>query len=401
MAGRRFHVALYIGALSLGGAAKDTVTFAREFSEMGYSVDLLLSHKNGVFLTTVPKHVRVLELGGSRAILDLLPLTSYIRREKPDVLISTLGQHNMVALLARRIARADTRVVIREAVMVSLLTHQVRRGKRIRRWIARKTYPWADNIVAVSQGVADDLGRYLGFGRDLIQVVFGPVLTQDLVEKASEPVDHPWFRSAAVPIVLAAGQLEVHKDFETLLRAFRLVRNDRPSRLVILGEGTHQAQLEQLTMDLGLTGDVSMPGFTLNPFKYMALASVFVLSSPSEGLGNVIIEAMACGTPVVSTDCPGGPREILDSGRYGRLVPVGDVVALATAINSTLDNPTPKDLLLQGALRFSSKEIARQYVPFFTDELQGRENRSEFPVNAQFSSPIIHPRLQNESKRNV
>jgi glycosyltransferase involved in cell wall biosynthesis len=374
MKGRRLHVALYIGALSLGGAAKDTATFAREFSEMGHSVDLLLSVKKGAFLTTVPEQVRVFELGGSRAIRDLLPLISYLRREKPHVLISTLGQHNMVALLARRLARADTRVVVREAVMVSLLTHQVRRGKSIRRWIARKTYPWADSIIAISQGAADDLSRYLGLRRDLIRVVFGPVVTQDLVEKACEPVHHPWFGSTTVPVVLAAGQLEVHKDFDTLLRAFRLVRNDRSARMVILGEGTHRANLERLTTDLGLTDHVSLPGFTLNPFKYMALASVFVLSSPSEGLGNVIIEAMACGTPVVSTDCPGGPREILDGGRYGRLVPVGDVVALAKAINSTLDNPTPKDLLLQGALRFSSNEIAKRYVPLFTDDRLGKGN---------------------------
>jgi glycosyltransferase involved in cell wall biosynthesis len=380
MQGRLFHVALYIGTLSLGGAAKDTVTFAREFSEMGHSVDLLLSEKKGVFLTAVPEQVRVVELGGSRAIRDLFPLISYMRREKPEVLISTLGQHNMVALLARRLARTDTSVIIREAVMVSILTHQVRSGKSIRRWITRKTYPWADNIIAVSQGAADDLSRYFGLSRNLIQVVFGPVVTQDLLEKICEPVHHPWFGSTAAPVVLAAGQLEVHKGFDTLLSAFRIVRNYRSARLVILGEGSHRANLEQVVMELGLTDDVSMPGFTLNPFKYMALASLFVLSSPSEGLGNVIIEAMACGTSVVSTDCPGGPREILDGGRYGRLVPVGDVVALAEAINSTLDNPTPKDLLLEGASRFSSNEIAKRYVSIFTDDRRGRGNGLEFPV---------------------
>jgi glycosyltransferase involved in cell wall biosynthesis len=376
----QFHVSLYIGGLSLGGAAKDVVTFAKEFSHSGHRVDLLLSSKQGVFLPAVPSTIRIIELGGSRALKDLIPLVSYLKKERPDFLISTLGQHNLIALLAKRIAGGKTRVIIREVVLTSVLQHQVRLGKGIRRLLSKKIYPWADTIIAVSEGVARDIENYFGISREFIQVIFGPVVTRDLVEMSMEPVEHPWFVSPTVPIVLGAGQLEIHKDFDTLLHAFSIVKKNRPARLVILGEGTERSNLERLALKLGIKDETFMPGFTVNPFKFMASASVFVLSSPSEGLGNVIIEAMACGTPIVSTDCPGGPAEILEWGRYGHLVPVGNPNALAEAINRMLDYPTSRSLLQHGASRFYSEKIAQDYESLFAGQAVLKSHAHQLPI---------------------
>jgi glycosyltransferase involved in cell wall biosynthesis len=171
-------------------------------------------------------------------------------------------------------------------------------------------------------------------------VLPNPVVTPELVECAAQPLDDPWFTAGAAPVVLGAGRLDQQKDFPTLIRAFAAVRSKRAARLVILGEGPERARLESLVEELGIGEHVRLPGFVSNPFSYMARAAVFVLSSAWEGMPGVLIQAMACGAPVVATDCESGPREVLASGKYGRLVPVGDHAALAEAIAATLDAPT-------------------------------------------------------------
>jgi glycosyltransferase involved in cell wall biosynthesis len=205
----------------------------------------------------------------------------------------------------------------------------------------RWSYPWADGIVAVSQGVADDLAQQIGIPRERIQVILNPIVTPELQRKAKAPLEHPWFSPGQPPVVLAVGRLHPQKDYPTLLEAFAQVRQARPARLLILGEGGERSRLEALIHQLGLEEDVSLPGFVENPFAYMSHASVFVLSSRWEGLPTVLIEALYCGAPLVATDCPSGPREILANGQYGRLVPVSDVRALAKAVEVTLDGDTP------------------------------------------------------------
>jgi glycosyltransferase involved in cell wall biosynthesis len=207
--------------------------------------------------------------------------------------------------------------------------------------LVRRYYPWADEIVAVSQGVADDLLELTDLPPSKVRVLPNPVVTPELVQRAAEPLDDPWFTAGAAPVVLGAGRLDQQKDFPTLIRAFAAVRSRRPARLVILGEGPERGQLESLVEELGITADVRLPGFVSNPFSYMARAAVFVLSSAWEGMPGVLIQAMACGAPVVATDCESGPREALAGGKYGRLVPVGDHLALADAIAGTLDALRP------------------------------------------------------------
>jgi glycosyltransferase involved in cell wall biosynthesis len=208
---------------------------------------------------------------------------------------------------------------------------------RLIRW----AYPRADAVVAVSQGVASDLVEVCGIAASHVHVLNNPVVTPETARMRSEPVDHPWLRDPTLPVVLAVGRLVPQKDFGTLLEAFALARRSRAARLVILGEGPLRAELEATVRRLDVAADVDLPGFCANPYAAMAAADVFVLSSAWEGSPGVLIEAMSCGTPVLSTDCPSGPRQILDGGRWGRLVPVGDAQAMANGLVDAVDGRVP------------------------------------------------------------
>ena len=170
-----------------------------------------------------------------------------------------------------------------------------------------------------------------------------------------------WFADGAPPVLLGAGKFKPQKDLSTLIRAFAMIRASRPARLIILGEGPQRKTLQALCTELGVLEDVAFPGFVDNPFAYMARSKVFVLSSAWEGFGMVLAEAMACGCPVVSTDCPSGPAEILEDGRYGPLVPVSDPEKMSAAIASTLDDPLPVETLRQRAAVFSDASAATLY----------------------------------------
>jgi glycosyltransferase involved in cell wall biosynthesis len=234
----------------------------------------------------------------------------------------------------------------------------------------RRLYPKADRIVAVSQGVADDLISLLNLPHEKVTVIYNPIVTPELFEQAKQPVSCSWFEQNRLPVILAVGRLTKAKDYPTLFRAFSLVRQVRPAKLLVLGEGEERSNLERLAIELGIQNDVSMSGFVDNPFAFMAKASVFVLSSAWEGLPTVLIEALSCGCPVVATDCRSGPREILDNGRYGRLVPVGDHEALAKAILETLDNPdfpADRQTRLQRAMEFSVDAAVDKYLKVLLD----------------------------------
>jgi glycosyltransferase involved in cell wall biosynthesis len=210
--------------------------------------------------------------------------------------------------------------------------------------------------------VAEDLALTASLPRERITTIYNPVVTPALAGQAQAPLTHPWFAPGSPPVLLAVGRLHYQKDFPTLLRAFARVRAVRAVRLLILGEGDQGAALRASAQELGITTDVELPGFVLNPFAYMARAAVFVLSSAYEGLPGVLIQALACGCPVVSTDCPSGPAEILEGGVYGPLVPVGDDVALAKAILSTLNTRPNPDWLRTRAAEFSVDRAVDRYL---------------------------------------
>ena len=303
----------------------------------GYLVDLVLTTAEGPLLQQVRDPVRIVNLEAGRAFFSLPALIRYIRRELPEAMLSALNYINIVAILGRGIAHVDMRLIVSEHNTLSASIRGMNGSKAAMvPSLIKRLYPRADGLVAVSKGVADDLAMVSGISRDRIQVIYNPIINERMLAAANAPLDHPWFESEEPPVVLAAGRLTGQKDFQTLIRAFAKVRRNRPSRLLILGEWEDRSELETLVREFGLVLDVSMLGYVENPYAYMSRCATFVLSSRWEGLPTVLIEALACGARLVSTDCPSGPREILKDGLLGQLVPVGKVNELAHAIEIAL-----------------------------------------------------------------
>jgi glycosyltransferase involved in cell wall biosynthesis len=304
-----------------------------------------------------------------KKIRSLPFLEVYLRRERPDVILASTHVPNLLALWAVRLSglQLQVRTVLKQdnslARSVEDSTDPLRRQlpRLLRLWYAQ-----ADAVVAVSEGVADEIAAVAKIPREQIHVIHNPIDTGHISRQAEAQPDHPWFQPGQPPVLLAAGRLHPQKDYPTLLRAFASLRKERKLRLAILGEGHERPRLEQLIGDLGIGADVRLLGFQKNPFAFMARAAVFVLSSAWEGLGNVLIEALASGCPVVSTDCPHGPSEVLEKGRYGTLVPVGDPEKLARAIGAALDRPGDPQAGLQRARAFDIRKIADHYVRLFS-----------------------------------
>lgn len=355
-------VALFLPSLRGGGAERVMVNLARGFRERGLLVDLVLAKAEGPYLADVPEGVRIIDLGAKRVLYALPKLVRYLRQEKPKAMLSTLTHANIVAIWARIMSRVPVRLVIREANTLSLSAQNAKdlRGKMMPMLVSF-FYRCADVVVANSLGVANDLVTRIRLPRERIKVIYNPVITPEIFAKAEEPLHHPWFQLGEPPVILGVGRLTKQKDFPTLIRAFALVRRERQARLMILGEGEARPQLEALVQQLRLEHDVALPGFVENPYKYMKRAALFVLSSNWEGLPNALIEALALGTRVVSTDCPSGPSEILENGRWGSLVPVGDAKALAEAILVALETDAPLGPV-QSLERFESSKVAEQYL---------------------------------------
>ncbi len=339
-------LALFLPGLYEGGAERIMLNLAAGLAVHGYAVDLVLAQSEGPYVEQIPKSVRVVELNvrhrsSFRTFSSLPALLRYLRHERPHALLSALNA-NFVALWARRIAGIPLRLVISEHNTFSLQNQQfpqVYRGLMLQ--LVRYCYPWADGIVAVSGGVADDLAQVSRIDRDRIQVIYNPIVTPELETKTRDVLKHPWFDPSQPPVVLAVGRLTDQKDFSTLIQAFARVRRTRKARLLILGEGEERPKLEALVRQFALEEDVQLPGFVTNPYPYMARAALFALSSKWEGLPTVLVEALYCGVPVISTDCPSGPFEILRDGQYGQLVQVGNVASMARAMERMLDHTTP------------------------------------------------------------
>jgi glycosyltransferase involved in cell wall biosynthesis len=339
----RKKLAIFAPSLREGGAERAAVVLSNEFAKHGHSVDMVLAQAEGPHLAELQSPVRVVDLKCARVLSSIPKLAWYLRQERPATVLSLMNHANIAALWARRISGVRTRLIVSERNTLSTATENC--SGQLERWIPgliRRFYPWADGISAVSHGVADDLAAVTAIPRESIRVIYNPVARPELRAKARQTPGHPWFEPGQPPTVLAVGRLRQQKGFTMLLRAFAEVRQCRPARLLILGEGPDREELQSLVMRLGLAQHVQLPGFVANPYPYMARAAVFVLSSDWEGLPAVLIEALYCGTAVVSTDCPSGPREILAGGRHGALVPVGNSSAMAAAIRAALDGKTPR-----------------------------------------------------------
>jgi glycosyltransferase involved in cell wall biosynthesis len=353
-------IAFYLNHLEIGGAETIFVELSRGFTALGYKVDFVLIQAKGPLLSQLPQGSRIVNLDAHNAYLGLIKLVRYFQSESPDVIMAITELTGLVAIISRWIARVRTRIVIVLATTIS----QNKRSplkKKIERILVSRLYPKADEIVAVSRGTAVDFAEYTGIPLNRTKVIYSPFITPHLHDESEKPANHEFFLDREPLVILGVGRLSEPKNFSLLIRAFGLVRRQMQARLLILGDGEERANLERLVRLLGLESDVSLPGFLPSPFPYMKRAAVFVLSSLWEGLPGVLIEALACGAPVVSTDCLSGPSEILDGGKYGHLVPKEDVEALANAIIASLkgDHRKPPASWLD---QFKSEHVVKEYL---------------------------------------
>ncbi len=328
----------------------------------GLAIDILRIRGHGPYWENLPPGVRLVDLGTSHVNTSMSALVGYLRTIRPKVLLTDKDRVNRLALWARRIARVPTRAVVRIGTTVSEnLARRSSWARHSQLFSLRRFYSWADRVIVPSRGAAEDLVRVSGLPGRKITVVPSPVITPGLFRQAAEKAPHPWLEDNRMPVIMGIGELCARKDFATVIRAFAKVRAKRPCRLIILGEGRQRAKLETLIHALELEEAVCLPGF-VNPYPWLSRASVFVSSSRCEGLPVALIEALALGIPSVAADCPSGPREILDGGRYGPLVPVGDYQAMAEAIFSQLDMPAATRFLQAAARPYTVENSVEGYL---------------------------------------
>ena len=346
-------VFVYLPHLRVGGGEISMLRLAQGFAEAGLAVDLVVHTLHNRELD-IPPGVNVVNLDSAGTVAALRRLVAALRQRRPQWLLSAFAHTNVAAVAAAAMAGTGTRCIVSEhAPLTRQIAQQGGWRYRLLPPLVRWAYRRADAVVAVSEGVRADLQSLAG-PAVAIDVIRNPVLPHDLHDELAQPPDHAWLLDASLEVVLSVCRLSVEKDLPTLVRAFAQVRAQRPAaRLLVAGEGPDRPRIEALVAELGLTTVVCLPGRTGQPLRWMHRARVFVLASTFEGFGNVLVEALACGTPVVSTDCPVGPRELLEGGRFGRLVPVGDAAAMAGAIVAALEQP---------GLPPGAREAAQQYT---------------------------------------
>ena len=359
-------IAFFLSQYGQGGVERMLINTARGLAERGHEVDYLCP-ADGAFLDGLPESIRRRPLPmGSRA--RRRALATYMADEQCDFVIVGKDDDAASALAARRRSRSNVRVIVRPGTTISRRLAERSKWKRWRTYRAlRRIYAAADGIVANSTGVRDDIADITGVPAAKIFLVRNPVITPDFHRAATGEPPHPWLMPGEPPVLLGAGGLRRQKDFATLIDAFARVRSDREVRLIILGTGHLEGALAAQAQSMGVVDDMALPGFVENPYPWMKHASLFVLSSLWEGSPNVLTEALALGTPVVSTDCPSGPQEILQGGRYGCLTPPGDAEAMAEAIRHTLGAPLPAATLQEATAEYTMERNAAGYEAMLTE----------------------------------
>ena len=352
-----------------GGCERVFGNLAAGLIDLGVDVEFVVPRAAGPTLSCVPAKASVVELGGVSTKAAVLNLARHLRRQTTDAIISGLNHANLMVLAARSLARARVPIIVTQHGIPSMdAKHEKRVMDRLALALLPRMYRLADAVVCVSCAVRDDLLTFASLPPDKVHVIYNPVIGPGLHAASKETVDHPWLTSGHDDVIVAVGSFTPVKQFPLLLRAFSLVRRTRGVRLIILGEGPGRPELEEMTTRLGVRDDVALPGFVEDPYAWLAKSSVFVLCSRSEALPTVLIEAMACGCRLVCTDSPGGTREILDHGRYGILVPVGDEPALAAALDRALGEPrqvVPESWMEKFTVKFAASrylELVRRFV---------------------------------------
>lgn len=334
-------VSFVLADLKGGGAERMTLRLASGLAVQGIKTELVVFSRSGELVAEVPDYLKVTDLGTKRSSRSIGALVRHFRTSKPAVAFTTLHHTSITVRLALMLAATQTRLVIR-------IANHIGEIRASRSWFSSRvlesmlhwTYRGANLLTTVSQDLTKELGKFLGGSGPKIVTHYNPVIDARFLEIAGRPAKHSWLQQPRTgPVIVTAGRLAPQKDHASLIKAFKLVNDIRPARLIIFGDGPEREALTNLAETLGIADSVDLPGFDNELAASLAQADLFALSSKWEGLPGVLIQALALGIPVVSTDCPTGPAEILEEGRWGRLVPVGDHVALAEAMLDALANP--------------------------------------------------------------
>ena len=336
-------LAIFIPSLSGGGAERAMIAVANGLAE-SHLVDLVVSDAKGAYKDEVSKNVNIIDFKSSRLLYSLLKLRNYIVTQRPTTLLSVLTTANILSICSRFLSRSKCRLILSERASISAaLSDNSSWQAKLLPFLIQKLYNYSDMIVSVSEGISKELISNFGINSEKSIVIHNPVVNDFLIKKSNEPLENIYFDHKNIPMVLGVGRLTSQKNFSLLIKSFAIVREKIEAKLVILGEGPLREELKQLSKDLRIEKDVHLPGFVDNPFAWMKNSKVFVLSSNYEGLPNALIQAMACGTQVISTNCPTGPDEILEGGKWGGLVDVGDLEGLSREVLVALKKNDLKD----------------------------------------------------------
>lgn len=370
-------VAIVLPDLRGGGVERVRLSLAEQFLAEGFEVDFVLWHSGGELLADVPARCRVFALGAQRLRDGIVPAVRYLRRERPDAILAAIWPLSVATVVARALSRHRPRLVVSDHNQLSRQYGGKSRGHRLfLSGSMAAAYRLADARVAVSAGVADDLAELSGMGRDRFTVIHNPLPIRAGVAPASVAAAQAAWGEGGGRRILSVGSLKPQKNHALAIRALAR-QGDRMARLLILGEGHCRGALEALARSEGVADRVFLPGFAADPMPFFHAADLFVLASDYEGFGNVIVEALSCGLPVVATDCPSGPSEILDDGRFGDLVPVGDAEAMARAMTAALGREPDRELLFRRAASFSPENAARAYLSLLFPERTSSSTATE------------------------
>lgn len=353
-------IAILISFSGQGGVERMIVNLLQAMAKLPLTIDLLLI-KGNVADDDLPANIHVHRFASGHSYRSLPELIRYLKSAQPTALIAAKHRAMQVAVAARWLSGQRLTLVGRLGTTVSAALAD-RHPLRLWWWrqSVRLFYPHLDRLIAVSAGVRDDV---LAMCHNIqVDVIDNPVISDKLYAQAAAPCPHAWLAQRDIPVIIGVGRLTRQKDFATLIRAFAKLHDNQRCRLLIVGDGNERGALQQLATDLGVKEAVDFTGYQRNPYSYVARASLFVLSSRWEGSPNALTEAMALGIPVVSTDCPSGPRELLVDGRYGMLVAVGDSDAMTNAMAQTLALPPPAETLKTAVSRFNADYSAARYL---------------------------------------
>jgi len=328
------HVAIFLPSVDGGGAERVSIHLAEGLASRGHHVDLVLVNSDGPYLSEISRKVNIIDLKQKRVVLSLPKLCRYLRQNRPTALISGLSHANIIAILAKMLGPRQVKIFVTEHNNLNL--ERLSKKEKLIRCLMALLYRNANGIITVSEGIRKQILSLLPVSPQNVHTIYNPVNLDRIRRLAAQVPENSWFSPPSIPIVISVGRLTPQKDFNTLITAFHLLRRRMHAKMVILGEGEDRISLEKLILDLNLQDDVLMPGFQANPYSWMAHSDLYVMSSAWEGLPGVLLEALVCDLPVVSTDCETGPNEILENGKWGLLVPVNQPKKLADAMYQAL-----------------------------------------------------------------